>query len=285
MARRYLYGYWGALVALLLSACERSDMSPVEIKISDDYADDYAVSSSLHKVREDETLFDIAYRYNVDPMNLAKINGIKAPYKIRKGQLLRLPKSDGDGDSAVVVNSEDKSVIRSYEDDENTENADDTKKTEKAEDKKRDRLDEEFDGIINGKPAVPSSPKQEADALSKPKIVENASGAPTEKEVPESDGKLIWPVKGKVISEFGDINDEIPNDGIYIKANAGTNVKAADSGKVISAKNDEDFGNIIAISHDSKLMTVYAHLKDMKVKVGDTVKVGDVIRWRPIWSV
>ncbi|GHT91825.1 hypothetical protein FACS1894122_04820 [Alphaproteobacteria bacterium] len=285
---RYSYGYWG-LVVVLLSACERSSMSPVEIKINDDSVISPAgdtLSSSKHRVRAGETLFDIAYRYNVDPMNLAKTNGIKAPYRVREGQLLQLPKTDDqtpyETEDNVVV-TEDGNVDGSHEENEenveHTENAGKTDEAESTEDEKtkeRDRLDEELESVINSKLPASSSPKQTADTLSKPKIVENASGTP-KKEAPASDGKLIWPVEGKIISEFGDIKDGVPNDGIYIKAAPGTPVKAADAGEVICARDQEEYGNLILIKHSSGLVTSYAHLRDMKVKVGDTVKAGDEI--------
>ncbi|GHU14884.1 hypothetical protein FACS189449_12140 [Alphaproteobacteria bacterium] len=284
---RYSYVYGGVII-FLLSACERSGLSPVELKIDNNNApvSSTAVdtsSSPTHRVREGETLYDIAYRYNVDPMNLAKINGIKAPYRVRKGQLLYLPK-DGQvsdtSESAVVV-TEDKSV-RSYEEDENIE----SKNTGCTESKKKDRLDEELAGVLDDTtPPPPSTPtvaadapsKQTAEELSKPKVVEDASGVP-KKETP-ADGKLVWPVKGKVISEFGDITDGVSNDGINIRAKKGTDVKAASAGVVIYAGNkyEEEFGNIIAIKHSNGLVTSYAHLKDVKVKEEDSINAGDVI--------
>ncbi|MBR1734547.1 MAG: LysM peptidoglycan-binding domain-containing protein [Alphaproteobacteria bacterium] len=67
--------------------CERSAPSPVEIKI-----DNYV--SGTHTVFNNETLYDIAYRYNIDPINLAKINKLNPPYQLKNGQVLQLPTSD-----------------------------------------------------------------------------------------------------------------------------------------------------------------------------------------------
>jgi murein DD-endopeptidase MepM/ murein hydrolase activator NlpD len=75
------------------------------------------------------------------------------------------------------------------------------------------------------------------------------------------------------------VSNGVSNDGINIKAPAGTKVKAADAGTVIRAesKSDEDFGNVVVIQHDSGLTTFYTHLKDINVKEGKLVNAGDVI--------
>ena len=77
----------------LLAACERTSLSPVEIKIDDGIGGFATVSSvnNTYLVAQGETLFDIANKFNIDPMNLAKVNDIKAPYDVHQGQVLKLP--------------------------------------------------------------------------------------------------------------------------------------------------------------------------------------------------
>lgn len=66
--------------------------------------------------------------------------------------------------------------------------------------------------------------------------------------------------------------------GLDFTANHGTLVRATGDGKVISIKKDRSgFGNHIMISHGYGYETLYGHLEEMEVKVGQTVKKGEVI--------
>lgn len=88
---------------------------------------------------------------------------------------------------------------------------------------------------------------------------------------------IIWPVDGKVTSEFG-LRDGIPHDGIDIFAPEGTPIKAVYNGKVIYSGDElSGYGNLIIIKHDEDYATVYAHNKVNYVKEGDRVKKGQVI--------
>lgn len=105
--------------------------------------------------------------------------------------------------------------------------------------------------------------------------------SPNEKEkegkiVIEKD-RLIWPVKGTVISAYG-VRNGSRHDGIDIKAEEGTPIKAADSGTVVfSSSSMRGYGNIIIIKHKDEFYTVYAHNKENLVKQGEDVTRGDII--------
>lgn len=70
-----------------------------------------------------------------------------------------------------------------------------------------------------------------------------------------------------------------PNTGVDITMKDGQSfdVTAALSGKVTRVDEDSVLGNVIEIEHDKGITTQYQSVKDIKVKVGDTVKQGDVI--------
>lgn len=66
--------------------------------------------------------------------------------------------------------------------------------------------------------------------------------------------------------------------GLDFTANRGTLVRATGDGKVISIKKDRSgFGNHIMINHGYGYETLYGHLSTMEVKVGQSVKKGEVI--------
>ena len=94
---------------------------------------------------------------------------------------------------------------------------------------------------------------------------------------------FIVPVEGKISGHFG--NQRIfngtpksPHSGTDIAAPEGTPVKASGDGKVIlSGKNYFYTGNMVIIDHGQGLQTIYAHLKEAKVKEGDLVSKGEII--------
>ena len=94
---------------------------------------------------------------------------------------------------------------------------------------------------------------------------------------------FILPVEGRISGNFG--NQRIfngtpksPHSGTDIAAPEGTPVKASGDGKVILSGKDYFYtGNMVIIDHGQGLQTIYAHLKEAKVKDGDEVKQGDII--------
>ena len=89
---------------------------------------------------------------------------------------------------------------------------------------------------------------------------------------------MRWPVKGRVISEFGPKSNGMKNEGINIAVPEGTGVRAAEGGVVAYAGNElKGYGNLVLIRHQGGWVTAYAHNKELFVKRGDTVNRGDVI--------
>ena len=88
----------------------------------------------------------------------------------------------------------------------------------------------------------------------------------------------VWPVKGKVISNFGLLAKGLRNDGINISAQIGEPVLAIESGKIIYAGNEiQAFGNLILVKHFNNKTSAYAHLDKINVVKGEKVNKGQVI--------
>jgi len=84
---------------------------------------------------------------------------------------------------------------------------------------------------------------------------------------------FVWPVRGRVVSEFGPKPGGLRNDGINIAAPMGTDVIAADNGVVAYAGNElKGMGNLLIVQHQGGWMTVYAHLDGFVVRRGDKVR-------------
>lgn len=89
------------------------------------------------------------------------------------------------------------------------------------------------------------------------------------------------PLSGKITSEFGDreVTSKVmsaDHKGIDIAANSGTNIISSIDGVVSVAEKNSEYGKFIKITN-GEVMTVYAHCKSLKVKVGDKVKSGQTI--------
>jgi len=102
------------------------------------------------------------------------------------------------------------------------------------------------------------------------------------KEVVKSSGikhqSAQWPVKEKPINTFGAAGVEgQPWRGLVFQVPINTNVRAIDGGKVIFADYFNNYGNLIVVSHGSKITSVYANNRELTKKEGDLVRRGDVI--------
>ncbi len=108
----------------------------------------------------------------------------------------------------------------------------------------------------------------------------SAETASTEPVAPARTGieEFRWPVRGRVISNFGEKTATGRNDGIDISVPEGTAVKAVENGVVVYAGNElEGLGNLVLIRHADGWVSAYAHNKAIDVKRGDEVNRGQTI--------
>ncbi|HZN16378.1 MAG TPA: peptidoglycan DD-metalloendopeptidase family protein [Acidimicrobiales bacterium] len=87
---------------------------------------------------------------------------------------------------------------------------------------------------------------------------------------------LAWPLKGRITSGFGRRWGRL-HAGIDIAAPRGTPIHAARAGKVVFSGWMGGYGNAVVISHGGGFATLYGHQSRRAVKVGETVKQGEVI--------
>ena len=98
----------------------------------------------------------------------------------------------------------------------------------------------------------------------------------------KSQGKLVWPVHGKIISSFGlhkhpTLKTVTENSGIDIKVKSGTPVKAVLDGVVTTITYIRGFGNTIIIDHGSGFYTVYTHVDNVQVFENQYITVNSEI--------
>jgi septal ring factor EnvC (AmiA/AmiB activator) len=89
---------------------------------------------------------------------------------------------------------------------------------------------------------------------------------------------FIWPIKGRVISGFGQTYSNMINKGINIAPYGDASVVASRGGKVIFySENFGNFGRTIIIDHGDGLSSVYARNSQVFIKLGDSVAKGMTI--------
>lgn len=97
-------------------------------------------------------------------------------------------------------------------------------------------------------------------------------------------GAMAWPSKTctTISSGYGMryhpiLKKNKMHTGIDIPAQAGTDILAANDGKVIVASWQTGYGNTVIIDHGGGIATLYGHCSKILVKEGQTVKRGEVI--------
>ncbi len=222
-------------------------------------------SGALHTVASGETLYSLGRKYGVSPFAIADANSLDKNKQLSLGQQIKIPggksikpavEQEQIADNEPAANplkAPKKKITLSLAEEEQTADA----------------------GSSDGEPAIGEAPKAVAVAA-KPKIKEPVAIA----EAPAAvEGlSLRWPLKGKVISGFGNKPGGLKNEGINIAVPEGTSVRAADAGVVAYAGNElKGYGNLVLIRHPGGYVTAYAHAAELFVKRGDKVERGAVI--------
>lgn len=201
-----------------------------------------------------DTLYSLSRKYAVPVNDLAVMNKLVAPFNLAVGQKLRVPDLS---QATIVDNKHD--VVQ-------------VKKTAQTTDVKSAQVQNVQKN---------TTPEQQKIVQTKAESVKKISSDPT-KKLPKitarSSSKFSWPVRGKILSQYGAKSSGLFNDGINIGAKRGTPVVAAENGVVAYAGNEvKGMGNLVIIQHSDGWMTVYAHMDAMSVRRGVRVKVGQQI--------
>jgi len=127
-----------------------------------------------------------------------------------------------------------------------------------------------FFALVEILPLIDPSSEFDPDKFIIPEIIDNP-------DIPS-----IWPASGAVTSEFGEVRITHIHQGIDIANDMGTPIRATANGTVIAVGTSGNFGKRIMVYHgtDDKgnaYVTVYAHLSEFKIEVGEKVNQGDII--------
>jgi murein DD-endopeptidase MepM/ murein hydrolase activator NlpD len=236
-----------------------------------------APGQSSYKVEKGDTPHRIADKFGVSEKALIERNNLK-PSNLRIGQVLVVP---GKSAKPVVAAKDDAPLAEpavdtapsvrkvktmtipapgtSLAEEEDAQATPGTKSAGKTQD--------------NAADDIPASPE-----VTGPGSQRVASNEQLPTPDPMSGNSFRWPVKGRVIAEFGTRPDGDHNDGIDLAVPQGTEVKAAENGVVAYAGNElKGYGNLVLIRHANNWVSAYANNEELLVKRGDKVSRGQTI--------
>jgi murein DD-endopeptidase MepM/ murein hydrolase activator NlpD len=232
-------------------------------------------ANGKHTVVRGNTVYSIARLYGVPVRSIIEANRLKPPYLLKVGDQLRLPRRRthrvAKGDTVY-------SISRQYG-------------VPMSELMRVNGIQPPYTIVVDQELSVPSgtahstqvtrtsppaAPTPAPRATPKPATPSQVAALPSP---PPRTGRLfLWPVKGKLLSNFGGQPGGRHNDGINIAARRGATVVAAESGVVAYAGNElRGFGNLLLIKHADGFMTAYAHNDALLVARGQKVRKGDAI--------
>jgi murein DD-endopeptidase MepM/ murein hydrolase activator NlpD len=195
------------------------------------------VSGLLHTVKSGDTLSKIAITYDADVDRILETNQLASAESLRPGDELIVP--GGTPPASATVASRSTVAVRA------------DVPINRIANKALDIYQE-----ITGKQDARDEPQDVKDDASKIKT------------------KLLWPVPGHVITQyFGWKHTGVDLDGDYPDP-----IYAAEDGVVeVAGWNSGGYGLQVIVNHGGGMKTRYAHSSKLLVKVGETVKRGQVL--------
>ena len=210
-----------------------------------------------HVVVAGETLGGIANRARVPRILIAEANGLKAPYSVRVGQKLKIPRTR----HHIVARGESGFTIAyNY------------------------AVPWQDIAVANG--LEPNAALRPGQKLLIPTMIAPARTTPDLSPPPappapttSSGDRFAWPVAGPVRRGYTDREQSSDyHDGMDITAPEGTAVRAAAAGKVLFAGPEpRQFGNLVVIEHADGWQTAYAFLSRITVTKDEQVNKGERI--------
>lgn len=190
-----------------------------------------------HMVKSGETLYGIAWRYGRDYRELGSANGLRPPWTLMPGQVVRLDKRGRTPATAIAKAGPARSQASVPGVSARTPQS-------------------------TRKPVITQKPDTSAPLSSQIQTV--------------ADIKWRWPHFGTVIANFsalGKVNKGIDiagKSGDSVRAAADGSVVYAGSGLL-------GYGNLVIVNHSEQYLSAYGHNRKIRVKEGESVQAGQVI--------
>lgn len=231
-----------------------------------------------YTVQQGDTLYSISRTFNISQQEIVALNQLKEPYSLSNGQALQLSGERQNKtihlSSAQSPASKTDAYTRTYA------------KSDRSEDVDSDPNQRPKKLMRSINPSSKDGLSQSAKSDNRAGAISQQSKSVHEKPIQQasyqpparSNGKFIWPLKGKVVSLYGPKSEGLHNDGINIAAPKGAPVQSTENGVVAYVGNElKGFGNLLLIKHGDGYISAYGHLDAIQVKRGDQIAKGQVI--------
>lgn len=250
------------------AAGEGTPLSAYALRPEDAQPFDPANLPRTHRVRAEESLYDVATAYQVPLRALIDQNNLEPPYVLSAGQELRLPPPR----IHLVARGESfEDVARRYHVDPRSLAL-------------LNRMQPPYQTHAGQRivlPAMARPPESPAPAA----VASEASSAPASPEVSPAqagaargEGRFRWPLRGEVVARYGPQRNGQRLDGVEIAGREGDRILAAAEGDVVYAGDDlPAYGTLLLIRHPDNYVTAYAYTRRALVREGEHVRAGQPI--------
>lgn len=202
---------------------------------------------AVYVVAEDDTLYSIAWKYEIDWHRLARWNNLGPPYRIYPGQKL------------ILTKPENGTFISSASSQSGGDSAD-------ANGASRD-------DVMASSGRFPDNQSNKARSASGG---EPSSAHRSDSVYDTGSTEWVWPVAGSDIDDGHGVTKS--RKGVDIHGDIGVPVRAASAGHVVySGSGLEGYGNLLIIKHAGNYLSAYGFNSRLLVAEGDQVSAGDKI--------
>lgn len=216
----------------------------------------YNATPNKYIVQRDETLYSIAWHYDMDYRDLAYVNHLNPPYTLREGQVISLdllqqqaPPSNTSWTSKPMTFEAAPSVYGKPE--------------QSSANTKTFPVKKPVVSVRAPTPVPKTTPAVKNNPSIKPPVLTNEKI------------HWIWPAKGNIVATY---SPAAGRKGVDIAGKMGEPIYAAAPGKVAYSGNGlRGYGNLIIIKHNDEFLSAYAHNQKLLVREGQEVKAGQQI--------
>jgi murein DD-endopeptidase MepM/ murein hydrolase activator NlpD len=245
-----------ALAGAARAFAQSSSDSPLSKYALQPAKNDPANPPRTYVVAQGETLFGVASKFQIPLRALIDANRLDAPFLLKEGQVLRLPRPRI---HLVAAGETLPDLARQF------------------------GIDARSLALLNrlrAPYAVKPGDRLVLPALARPLPAGEPKAPPVQvkQALPAEAGRFAWPLRGKVAVTFGLQPGKRRSDGIDIVGDPGGEVRASAAGRVVYAGADlPGYGHLLLIQHPNGWVTAYAHCARLTLSEGASVKRGDVV--------
>jgi lipoprotein NlpD len=263
------------LLSLVLSACSSRYQAPV------DEMGRFLDEGRTHRVNGGETLYAVAWMYDLDPGALARANNLREPYSIAPGQILSV---DLRGAAAAPAANTAVAVATPVNPGVAIQRAPIT-----SEPLTRQSLPGSTTPPQTAPPAATTTPPPTRTPQTTPQPTPQAVPPPAAATVPppaqlpsapplDPNAPVVWdwPTRGTILARFSATG--VDNKGLDLAGNEGDPILAAAAGEVVYAGGGLlRYGDLVILKHNDRYLSAYAHNSRIIVKEGDRITRGQKI--------